>query len=184
MGTVRSWRCLGMTTIRSPGVCIAIETGSCCCCCLLPQAARPAAAAAMLIVATARVVHRLPVVMLPLLWTPTAASIGFLGGYPRPCPGNGLRRGGREAVGLSELGVLAGQHLGEVDHHAALLPGRVVLHLAVDHVHAAAVGDRLDDLLGEDDLVGGRREDLLGDAELDGVQRPGADAAQQERGAE
>src|SRR4051812_40767849 len=38
-------------------------------------------------------------------------------------------------VGLRELGVLLGEHLGEVDHHAALLPGRVVLHLAVDHVH-------------------------------------------------
>src|SRR4029079_8405312 len=41
---------------------------------------------------------------------------------------------GLEAVRLGELGVLAGQHLGEVDHDAALLPGRVVLHLAVDHV--------------------------------------------------
>src|SRR4051794_41068639 len=62
--------------------------------------------------------------------------------------------GGLEAVGLRELRVLAGEHLGEVDHDAALLPGRVVLHLAVDHVPTAAVRDGLDDLLGERDLVG------------------------------
>ena len=34
------------------------------------------------------------------------------------------------------------------------LSGRVVLHRAVDHVDAAAVGDRLDDPLGEADLLG------------------------------
>ena len=67
-----------------------------------------------------------------------------------------------------QLRVLAGQHLRQVDHHAALLPRRVVLHLAVDHVHAAAVGDRLDDLLGEGDLVGVGGEDLAGDVELGG----------------
>ena len=91
---------------------------------------------------------------------------------------------GRHPVGLGQLGVLLGQHLGEVDHHLALLPGGVVLHLAVDHVHAAAVGDRLDHLLGERDLVRIGREDLLGDRDLHRVQRPGADAAEQERGAE
>ncbi len=59
-----------------------------------------------------------------------------------------------ELVSLRQLGVLAGEHLGQGDHHLALLPGRVVLHLAVDHVDAAPVGDRLEDLLGELDLVG------------------------------
>ena len=99
---------------------------------------------------------------------------------PSDGPGNvpaQLVRGG-------QLRVLAGQHLREVDHHAALLPGRVVLHLAVDHVDAAAVRDRLDDLLGEGHLVGVGGEDLARDVELRGVQRPGADAAHQVGGAE
>jgi hypothetical protein len=74
----------------------------------------------------------------------------------------------KPTVRLGQLGVLAGEHLGEVDHHLALLPGGVVLHLAVDHVHAAAVGDRLDHLLGERDLVGIGAEDLLGDLDLHG----------------
>src|SRR5579864_7406528 len=56
---------------------------------------------------------------------------------------------GLKPVGLGQLGVLAGQHFGEPDHHLALLPGGVVLHLAVDHVHPAPVGDGLDHLLGE-----------------------------------
>src|SRR5438874_616527 len=59
----------------------------------------------------------------------------------------------RKAVGLGQLGVLLGEHLGERDHHLALLPGRVVLHLAVDHVDAASVRDRLEDLLREEHLV-------------------------------
>src|SRR5690348_6047758 len=42
-------------------------------------------------------------------------------------------RGRREPVGLGQLGVLRREQLGQVDHYAALLPGRVVLHLAVDH---------------------------------------------------
>src|SRR5258707_8440339 len=68
--------------------------------------------------------------------------------------------GGRlEAVGLGQLRVLAGKHFGEVDHHLALLPSRIVLHLAVDHVHAPPVWDRLDHLLREGDLLGVRRED-------------------------
>src|SRR5664279_4882616 len=93
-------------------------------------------------------------------------------------------RGRREPVGLGQLGVLPGEHFSEADHHLALLPGGVVLHLAVDHVHAAPVGDGLDDLFGEGDLVGVGRVDLLGDGDLGGVQRPGADAAEQEGGAE
>src|ERR1039458_7250790 len=54
-----------------------------------------------------------------------------------------LHGGGRgsEAVGLGQLRVLAREHFRELDHHLALLPGRVVLHLAVDHVHAPPVGD-------------------------------------------
>ena len=85
---------------------------------------------------------------------------------------------------LGQLGILRRQHFGQLDHHLALLPGGVVLHLAVDHVDAAAVGDRLKHLLGELDLVRRRAEDLLGDVDLDRVQRPGADAAEQEGGAE
>src|SRR4051812_26706200 len=91
---------------------------------------------------------------------------------------------GFQPVCLSELRVLRGQHLREVDHHPALLPGRVVLHLAVDHVHAPAVRDRVDHLAGEDHLVRVGGEDLLGDVDLGRVQRPRADAAHQERGAE
>src|ERR1044072_2949730 len=87
---------------------------------------------------------------------------------------------GHEPVGLGQLGVLLGEHLGEADHHLALLEGGVVLHLAVEHVHAGAVGDRLDHALGELDLLRVRREDLLGDRDLARVQRPGADAAHQE----
>src|SRR2546423_11335262 len=105
------------------------------------------------------------------------------GTLPRPHrPGrlrSALRRRRREPVGLGQLGVLLRQHLGQLDHHLALLPGGVVLHLAVDHVHAATVGDRLDHLLGERDLVSPRAEDLLGDVDLDGVERPGADAPEQ-----
>ena len=48
----------------------------------------------------------------------------------------------------------------------------------------AAVGNRLDHLLGELDLVRVGAEDLLGDLDLNRVQRPGADAAEQEGGAE
>src|SRR4051812_8441067 len=87
-------------------------------------------------------------------------------------------------VCLSQFRVLCRQHLGQPHHNLALLPRRVVLHLAVDHVHAAAVGDRLDDLARECHLFRIGREDLLGDADLHGVQRPGAHAAEQERGAE
>src|ERR1700681_4134327 len=69
-----------------------------------------------------------------------------------------LRLHGHEPVGLGELGVLAGEHFGQVDHHLALLPGGVVLHLAVDHVHAPTVRDGLDHLFGERDLRGLGRE--------------------------
>src|SRR3954447_20732407 len=120
--------------------------------------------------------------------TRSGPDVGRIPSYIRPTnetrPPWGGGSGRLEAVRLGELRVLAGQHLGEVDHDAALLPGRVVLHLAVDHVDAAAVRDGLDDLLGERDLFGVGGEDLLGDPDLDGVQRPCADAAQQERGAE
>jgi hypothetical protein len=60
------------------------------------------------------------------------------------------RRGARasasriRAVGLLELGILGGEELRQVDHDAALLPGGVVLHLAVEHEHAAPVGHRLE----------------------------------------
>src|SRR5688500_14109250 len=68
--------------------------------------------------------------------------------------GGELRRSrSLEAVGLGELGVPLGELLRERDHHLALLPGGIVLHLAVDHVHAPAVGDRRQHLLGEPHLV-------------------------------
>src|SRR5262249_31832317 len=89
-----------------------------------------------------------------------------------------------EAVGRLQLRVLGGQHLGQVHHHLALLPGGVVLHLAVDHVDATAVGNGGEHLLGEADLLRGRAEDLARDGDLARVERPGADAAEQEGGAE
>src|SRR5664279_5590101 len=97
--------------------------------------------------------------------------------YTATLGGGWLRRwlsgaGAGQPVGLGQLGVLLGEHLGEVDHHLALLPRRVVLHLAVDHVYAAPVGDRLDHLLGEGDLVRVGRVDPLGDRDLPRVQRP------------
>src|SRR4051794_9128282 len=62
-------------------------------------------------------------------------DLGLIETYIRPTTKRaplGRGSGRLEAVRLGELRVLAGQHLGEVDHDAALLPGRVVLHLAVD----------------------------------------------------
>src|SRR4029077_11979379 len=95
-------------------------------------------------------------------------------------PGSLYSRGRHEPVGLGQLGVLPGEHLREVDHHLALLPGGVVLHLAVDHVHAGAVRDRLDDLLRELHLFRVGREDLLRDVDLDWMEARSADAAHQE----
>ena len=51
-------------------------------------------------------------------------------------------------------------------------------------VHAAAVGDRVDHLLREAHLVRVGAEDPLCNLDLDRVKRPGADAAEQERGPE
>src|SRR5215204_6335150 len=114
----------------------------------------------------------------PSVW-PRASGRGC---SRRQHPGAGhLRALAVEPVELGELGVLVGQHLGQRDHHLALLPGGVVLHLAVDHVAAPSVGDRLKHLLRELDLVRRRAENLLRDLDLDRVQRPGPDAAEQER---
>src|SRR3954463_13201542 len=90
MATVRSWRCLGITSIRMPGVCMAIETGSCCAACfLLPQPVAPTAVAAtpIAIPQRARDLMRAP----PLV--PTALSIGFPVGYPRYLRGNDVVSG-------------------------------------------------------------------------------------------
>src|SRR3954449_4982987 len=117
----------------------------------------------------------------------TAVDVTRLPGCVSARVGNltrALGAGRSEAVRVGEVRVLAREHLGEVDHHPALLPRRVVLHLAVDHVHAAAVGDGLDDLSGEPDLVRIRAEDLPGHVDLGGVQRPRPDAAHEEGGAE
>src|SRR5215207_7721078 len=95
-------------------------------------------------------------------------------------PVSRLRARRLQLVGLGELRILAGEHLREVHHHLALLPGGVVLHLPVDHVDAAAVRDRLDHLLGELDLVRVGGEDPLGDLDLGWVQGPRPDAAEQE----
>src|SRR5437762_1010656 len=89
-----------------------------------------------------------------------------------------------EAVRARQLRVLRREQLRERHHHPTLLPRRVVLHLAVEHEDAAAVRHRLEDALGELHLLDGRAEDALGDLELARVQRPGADAAEEERGAE
>src|SRR5579875_2623825 len=94
---------------------------------------------------------------------------------------NSKNRMAGEPVPFGELRFLAGEELRELNHHLALLPGGVVLHLPVDHVHPAAVGDRLDHLLGKGDLLGVRREDPLGDRDLGGVERPSPHAAEQER---
>src|SRR5262245_7263434 len=89
-----------------------------------------------------------------------------------------------EAVRLLQLGVLAREQLGERHHHLALLPRRVVLHLAVDHVDAAAVGDGGEDLLREEHLIDGRAEDLLRDRDLARMERPRTDTSEEERSAE
>src|SRR5918997_879508 len=99
-------------------------------------------------------------------------------------PGSSRRRTELQPVGLAQLGVLRGQQLGEPDHHLALLPGRVVLHLAVEHVDAAAVGDRLEHAAREAHLLRVGGEDALGDLDLARVQRPRADAAHEEGRAE
>src|SRR5262245_42426561 len=67
-------------------------------------------------------------------------------------PASRIGRSASEPVGGLQLGVLGGQHLRQAHHHLALLPGGVVLHLAVDHVDAAAVGDGLEHLLREQHL--------------------------------
>src|SRR5262249_4008954 len=90
----------------------------------------------------------------------------------------------REAVGARQLRVLLREQLRERHHHLALLPGGVVLHLAVEHEDAAAVGHRLEDALRELHLLDRRAEDALRDVDLARMQGPGADAAEQEGGAE
>ncbi len=87
-------------------------------------------------------------------------------------------------VARAHLGVLGGDQAGEVDHDLGLLPGGVVLHLAVDHDGAGAVRHGVEDLAGERHLAGIGREDPLGDGDLRGMQRPGAGAAHQEGVAE
>ncbi len=81
-------------------------------------------------------------------------------------------------------GSIAGELLGEPHHHQALLEGRVVLHLAVEHHRAGAVAHRGDDAPRVRDVLDARGEDPPGDVDLLGVQAPGADAAEQERVAE
>src|SRR5579875_2164494 len=97
---------------------------------------------------------------------------------------NSKNRMACEPVPLRQLRFLAGKEFGELDHHLTLLPGRVVLHLPVDHVDAAAVGDRFDHLLGEGDLLRVGGEDPLGDRDLGRVERPRPHAAEQEGGPE
>ena len=69
-------------------------------------------------------------------------------------------------------------------HDEALLVGRVVLHLAVDHHAAAAVAHLLDDRLAQSTSSTGGVKTFLAIVDLHRVQRPGADAAEQERRAE
>src|SRR5207249_2763714 len=56
-----------------------------------------------------------------------------------------------------------------------------VLHLAVDHVDATAVRDRLEHLLGELHFLGWGTEHLLRDLDLNWMQRPCTDASEQKR---
>ena len=85
---------------------------------------------------------------------------------------------------LLELRVDRGQLLGQRDHHQALLEGGVVLHLAVEHHRAGAVAHRGDHAAGVPDVLDAGAEDPVRDRDLLGVQRPRADAAEQEGVAE
>ncbi len=91
---------------------------------------------------------------------------------------------GLEPVNGAALGILLGDETGEVDDDLGLLPRRVVLHLAVDHHGAGAVGHGFEDALGEGHFLLVGREDALGDVDLARVQRPGAEAALDEGVAE
>ena len=73
---------------------------------------------------------------------------------------------------------LGGQTLAQLDDHAVLLDGRVVLHLPVDHQRAGAVAHRIDDSLGMRDIGRARAEHTLGDLDLRRVQAPCADASE------
>src|SRR5215469_17003086 len=100
---------------------------------------------------------------------------------PRPFRGAVARS---QAVTGRRVGILGGDQAGEVDHDLCLLPGGVVLHLAVDHHGAGAVRHGGEDFSRERDLSGIGRKHPLGDRDLRGVQRPGAGTAHQERVAE
>src|SRR5262249_28073595 len=92
--------------------------------------------------------------------------------------------GWSEPVAGGQLRVLGRQELRQVHHDATLLPGRVVLHLALEHQYAAPVGHRLENARRELDLVDGRAEDPLGDVDLARMERPRTDTAEEEGGAE
>ena len=103
-----------------------------------------------------------------------AGRRGVHGGLIAPCVG----------IQLGERGIGLRQTLGELDDDKTLLEARVVLHLAVEHHRTRAVTHRLDDTSGMGDILSRRAEDALGDLDLHRVQRPGADAAEQEGVAE
>ena len=89
-----------------------------------------------------------------------------------------------DAVRLGQLRVEGREALGEVEENPALLEAGVVLHPAVEHDRAGPVAHGRDDPARVRHVLRGRAEHPLRDGDLAGVQRPGADAAEQEGGAE
>ena len=76
--------------------------------------------------------------------------------------------------------VLGGHQAGEVHDHFGLFPGGIVLHLAVDHDRAGAVGHGGEDFPGKGDLGRIGRKHPLGDRYLARMQRPCPGAAHEE----
>ena len=87
------------------------------------------------------------------------------GGGGRPVAAHALGSPPAVAAGVQrgELGVVGREPLGELEDDEALLDGRVVLHLPVQHDGAGAVAHRLVDPAGVGDVVRARAEHLLGD---------------------
>src|SRR5260370_25726379 len=94
------------------------------------------------------------------------------------------RARGSQTVPRPYLRILGSDEPGKIDQHFGLLPGRIVLHLAVDHYRAGPVRHGIDDFLGETNLRRIRREHAFRDRHLGWVQRPSPDAAHDEGVAE
>src|SRR5512133_2333404 len=68
---------------------------------------------------------------------------------------------GSKAVPRRYARVLGCDQAGEVEQHFGLFPRGIVLHLAVDHHRAGAVGHGIDYFFGESNLRRIRREDAF-----------------------